>query len=145
MGDRAFPQQQRLFVTTVPGQPLTTCQQPHLDRGFVATGAHTLISTRAAAARLIRGSAAAGAGYRQRRITIFPVRVAAAAGCGLLRVGPAHRRPATGGWNIGKLVASHDARSISGSSNIIAAVWQRPSPIPAPFFWCPLYEPCLVF
>ncbi len=107
-------------MATVPGQSLTTRQQPHLDGGFVATGAHTLIATRAAAAWLIRRCAAARAGNRQRRITIFPMRVATAAGCGLLRVGPAHGRPATGGWNIGKLVASHDARSISGSSNILA-------------------------
>ena len=107
-------------MATVPGQAVAPFEQPHLDGGFVATGAHAFIATGAAAAGFICWCSTAGAGNRQGRITVFPVRVAAAAGCRLLRVGPAHRRPATGGWNIGKLVASHDARSISGSSNIIA-------------------------
>ncbi|MBS1089777.1 hypothetical protein [Gluconobacter wancherniae] len=111
-------------MATVPGQAVAPFEQPHLDGRFVATGAHAFIATGSTAARFIRRSAATRAGNRQCWIALFPVRVATAAGCGLLGICPAHWRPATRSWDIGELVALHDARSISGSSNIIAAVRQ---------------------
>ena len=112
-------------MATIPGQAVAPFEQPPLDGRFVATGAHAFIATRAAATRFIRRSAAPRAGNRQRWIALFPMHVTAATGCGLLGIRPAHRRPATGCWDIGELVALHDARSISGSSNILATVRQR--------------------
>lgn len=111
-------------MATVPGQAVAPFEQPPLDGRFVATGTHAFIATRAAATRFICWRSTAGAGDRQCWIALLPMRVAAATGCGLLGIRPAHGRPATRCWDIGELVALHDARSISGSSNIMATVRQ---------------------
>ncbi|MEJ5155847.1 hypothetical protein WH240_11910 [Gluconobacter wancherniae] len=64
MSDRAFTEQQWLFMATVPGQAVAPFEQAHLDGRFVATGAHAFIATSAAATRFIRRSAATRAGDR---------------------------------------------------------------------------------
>lgn len=107
-------------MAAIPGQAVAPFEQPHLHGRVVATGAHAFIATGATAARFIRRSAATRAGNRQRWIALFPMHVTAATGCGLLGIRPTHWRPATRCWDIGELVALHDARSISGSSNILA-------------------------
>ncbi|MCI1374107.1 MAG: hypothetical protein LKG73_08870 [Acetobacter sp.] len=112
-------------MSTIPGQTVAPCEQSLLHRGFVTPDTDTLISSCTTTAWFMCVRTTADAVNRQRWIAVFPAGVTPTASYRLLGIGPADRGLATGRLDIGQLIMTHDARSISGSSNIIEAVRQR--------------------